>query len=336
MSNNGKRIFLQEPGRFLFSHFIKGTSQLINHFLPKNFIPLSSIEITRHALSLAHLAPAFDGYRIVHLSDFHMGTWMNRERLAHIVQLVNQLSPDLVAITGDFVSYEVEAPLQEMAAALQDLRAPDGIFAVLGNHDYYSGEQEKVRAWLKILHITELKNDVHKIYRGQAALTLAGVDDCYDGEEDLDQVIARVSANAYANGHGRAPTVLLAHEPDLADRTAATGLFDLQLSGHSHGGQVVLPHVGMLYLPRLGRKYPRGMYPLNGMTLYTNRGLGTSHLCVRYNCPPEIAVFTLHSAQKNAMNHFKNPRALPSNSGNTSPNAGLFNRFVSTSPSTSR
>jgi len=293
MSNNGKRDFFREPVRVAISYLVWGTAHLANLFVPKNAIPLSAIEITHITIPLPRLAPEFDGYKLVQISDFHMGTWMNRERLAHIVQLVNQQSPDLIAITGDFVSYEVEVPLQEMAEPLRQLRARDGVFAVLGNHDYYTGEQDKVRAALKKFKITELKNDIRKIQRGDSILTLAGVDDCYDGISDLDQVTARLSTNGSAKG----ATILLAHEPDIADQAAATGHFDLQLSGHSHGGQVVFPGLGMLYLPRLGRKYPRGMYQLNGMMLYTNRGLGTSHLRMRYNCPPEIAVFTLHTGQ---------------------------------------
>ena len=292
MSNNGKRDFSRGPVRALMSSLVWGASHIANLFVPQNSIPLSSIEINHLPLNIPKLAPEFDGYKLVQISDFHMGTWMNRERLAHIVLLVNQQSPDLIAITGDFVSYEVEAPLREMAVPLQELCAPDGIFAVLGNHDYYTGEQEKVRAALKKFNITELKNDYRTIYRGDAVLTLAGVDDCYDDSNDLDQLTARLSSNGSAKG----PTILLAHEPDLADQAAASGCFDLQLSGHSHGGQVVLPKIGMLYLPRHARKYPSGMYQLNGMTLYTNRGLGTSHLRVRYNCPPEIAVFMLRAS----------------------------------------
>lgn len=291
MSNNGKRLFSREPLRYLVSLLIWYGSHIMNLLVPENAIPLSSIQVTRLDLPLPHLDPAFDGYKIVHISDFHMGTWMNQVRLSHIVDLVNTQQPDLIAITGDFISYEADPPFREMTAPLQKLHAPDGKFAVLGNHDYYAGEHEKVRTWLRSLDITELKNDTHLLQRGAAALTLAGVDDCYDGADDLDLVIARVTPN----GHGRTPTILLAHEPDLADRTAETGLFDLQLSGHSHGGQVVLPRLGMLYLPRLGRKYPSGLYHLNGMTLYTNRGLGTSHLRLRINCPPEIAVFTLRA-----------------------------------------
>ncbi len=289
MSNNGKRQFFREPVRYLLSHLIWGASHFANHFVPDNMIPLSSIEITPLTLPLSRLTPEFDGYKIVHITDFHMGTWMNRERLAHIVDLVNAQTPDLIAITGDFVSYEVEVLIQEMSAPLQQLRARDGIFAVLGNHDYYTGEQDKVRAALQKFNIIELKNETRTIRRGQATLTLAGVDDCYDGVNDLEHLTTTLSA--HPNGHGA--TILLAHEPDVADQAAASGLFDLQLSGHSHGGQVVFPRLGMLYLPRLGRKYPRGLYQINDMTLYTNRGLGTSHLRVRYNCPPEIAVFTL-------------------------------------------
>lgn len=289
MSNVGKRHFSQDPLRYLTSHLVRAASRFANLFVPRDAIPLTSIEVTRLTLPISSLPPAFDGYKIAQISDFHMGTWMNRDRLAHVVALVNQQAADLIAITGDFVSYEVDAPLREMAAPLQQLAAPDGVFAVLGNHDYYTGEQDKVRAALRSFGIVELRNDLHTIRRGNAALTLAGVDDCYDGMDDLDQLTARLACNGRPPG----PIILLAHEPDLAERAAAAGLFALQLSGHSHGGQVILPGLGMLYLPRLARKYPRGLYHLNGMMLYTNRGLGTSHLQIRVNCPPEITVFTL-------------------------------------------
>jgi predicted MPP superfamily phosphohydrolase len=93
-----------------------------------------------------------------------------------------------------------------------------------------------------------------------------------------------------------APAILLAHEPDLADESAASGRFMLQLSGHSHGGQVVLPLIGAPITPRLGRKYRAGLYRINGMQHYTNRGLGAAELHLRVNCPPEITVFELHSA----------------------------------------
>ena len=120
--------------------------------------------------------------------------------------------------------------------------------------------------------------------RGRAGLHLAGVDDVRAGAARLDDVLARLPPTGCA--------ILLAHEPDFADTAAASGRFDLQLSGHSHGGQIVLPFIGAPILPRMGRKYPTGCYTVRNMALYTNRGLG---VIPRVNCRPEISVFTLLS-----------------------------------------
>jgi hypothetical protein len=107
-------------------------------------------------------------------------------------------------------------------------------------------------------------------------------------KDDLQSVIDQIPDE-------KSSVILLAHEPDFADISAKSGKFDMQISGHTHGGQICLPFLGNLYLPRLGRKYPSGKYHIDKMVLYTNRGLGTSWLKLRYNCPPEISVFTLRS-----------------------------------------
>jgi predicted MPP superfamily phosphohydrolase len=241
-------------------------------------------DVTELDLPLTELPAAFDGYRIAHLSDIHMGTWMNRARMAAVVELVAAQRPDLIAITGDFVSYTLEEPLAELAGVLGGLRAPDGVYAVRGNHDCWT-DPEAVSAMLAEVGIVELPNACVRIERGAGAFYLAGVDDVYDERADLPGLIDRLPADG--------PAVLLAHEPDFADQAAATGRFALQLSGHSHGGQLNFPLVGPLFLPHWAKKYPRGLYDVGGMKLYTTRGLGTTALQVRVRCRPEIVLFKL-------------------------------------------
>jgi predicted MPP superfamily phosphohydrolase len=172
--------------------------------------------------------------------------------------------------------------------AFARLQAKDGVFAVLGNHDHWVGA-ERVRGLLDRCHVRELRNDVVTLRRGGAVLHLAGVDDVMVHQDDLAQVLARLPAEG--------PALLLAHEPDFADRAARAGRFGLQLSGHSHGGQVVLPGLGSLVRGPYCWKYPVGRYRVKDMTLYTNRGLGSNMWWVRINCPPEIARITLRTPQ---------------------------------------
>jgi len=133
-----------------------------------------------------------------------------------------------------------------------------------------------------------LMNSIHTLERNGEQVHIAGVDDVYEYRDDLDAVMTQLPKDGCA--------ILLAHEPDFADTSAATERFDLQLSGHSHGGQVVVPFIGPPVLPDLGKKYPSGLYQVGNMLQYTNRGVGTSIPPVRFNCRPEITIFTLESA----------------------------------------
>lgn len=247
------------------------------------------IEVTSVPLVLPRLASEFCGYRIAQVSDIHLGDWMNADRLAHIVRLVNAQSPDLIAITGDFVSRHTEDRARALECELSHLAAPDGIVAVLGNHDHRANVC-RLRQALAGGGVRELANAVYTIARGAANLHIAGIDDVWDGRDRLDLVLNALSGNDAA--------ILLAHEPDFADVSAATGRFDLQLSGHTHGGQIVAPLLGPLQLPFLGYKYPSGFYQVGEMIQYTNRGVGMVPPFVRFNCRPEITVFRLH-AQRN-------------------------------------
>ncbi len=245
------------------------------------------IDITQLRLRLPRLSPAFHGYRLVQISDIHMDHWMTRERLAGVVRLVNDQRPDLVAITGDFVTHGYRRRAGNLEGPLGSLRGRDGAVAVLGNHDHWSSPAF-VRSVISDSGIVNVSNRVHTVQRGRDVLHVAGVDDHWVGQDRLDLVLDRLPPQGAA--------ILLAHEPDFADIGAATGRFDLQISGHSHGGQVRLPLLGAPILPPYGRKYPLGLYTVAGMLLYTNRGVGMLRPHIRLNCRPEITVYTFEAA----------------------------------------
>lgn len=253
------------------------------------------IEVTSLQLDLPRLPAEFDGYRILQVSDIHADEWMTSERLSEIVRLVNGQRPDLVVITGDFVTSEdfTEVSASDVAPGLVEplsrLKPRDSTVAVLGNHDHWT-DPELVRHVVRESGITELSNSVHTVEREDATLHVAGVDDVMENQDRLDLVLDRLPSSGAA--------VLLAHEPDFAGTSAATGRFDLQLSGHSHGGQIRLPLLGAPVLPPLARKYPKGLYEVVEMIQYTNRGLGMIEPRVRFNCRPEITVLTLRKLRK--------------------------------------
>jgi len=249
----------------------------------------NQIEVTRHTLHLARLSPAFAGYRVVQISDIHVGEWQNEKRLPAAVELVNQQQPDVIVITGDFVSVDYPAFVEPLTQGLSQLSAPDGIFAVLGNHDHHHGP-DALRRVLQECGIQEIGNQVTTLKRGSAVLHIAGVDSRFGGKSCLADVLEQLPDEGAA--------ILLAHEPGFATisagkRDSPAKHFDLQLSGHSHGGQVRFPLIGSVFYPRHTRPYPRGLYHINGMIQYTNRGIGMAHLPIRLNCPPEISVFEL-------------------------------------------
>ncbi len=255
----------------------------------------SWIDVAHVRVVLPRLAKAFHGYRIVQISDIHADeTWMNSSRLERVVRLINKQQPDVVVITGDFVTRRHGHKAKETLDVLRFLKAPDGVFSVLGNHDHW-GDTDLLRTILKNNGLQELKNTVYTFYRDEAMLHLAGLDDLLSSstralpvwvhEEKLKQLVHVIPPTGAA--------ILLVHEPDFADVAASSGRFDLQLSGHSHGGQIRIPFRGALVVPYLAHKYPNGLYHTNAMLHYTNRGVGMSTPHVRLNCRPEITVFTL-------------------------------------------
>jgi predicted MPP superfamily phosphohydrolase len=249
------------------------------------------LSIDHLEIPIAGLPVALDGKRIAQLSDIHLSQYMSPERFAGAIALVSELAPDWLVLTGDFVGDDAEAATG-LVEPLQSLSMP--IFAVYGNHDYWSNNVT-VRRYLRDAKIQVLLNESAQI---DANLWLAGVDDFWSGHPDLKAAMRDIPASA--------ATVLLAHEPDFFDTVLhEKAPIALQLSGHSHGGQVRLPtrkpDAAGFYsyapvLPMYGRRYPIGLRYIDGRFIYTNRGLGVWPVPFRFNCRPELTLLTLRSA----------------------------------------
>jgi predicted MPP superfamily phosphohydrolase len=268
-------------------------------FLYSRYVEPYWVAVERVKLPLPRLAPSFDGYRVVHISDFHLDGWMTPERIEYVVDLINEQRPDLVAITGDFVAVSVDY-ISGLPGPLKKLKASDGVVAVLGNHDHMN-DADAVRNALASAGVVDVSNGVYTLRRDGAALHVCGVDSVMEGCDRLEEVLEAL------DGAGPGCAILLAHEPDFAATTAATGRFDLQLSGHSHGGQVRIPflktpyvvpllsRLGYSFVPPLIYEYPSGLYEVGEMYQYTNRGLGVIYARLRLNSRPEVTVLDLRS-----------------------------------------
>jgi hypothetical protein len=255
------------------------------------------IEVTEHDVHLRGLPAAFDGMRIVQLSDIHMDDYTEPFFLRHAVERVNRIKPNAVFLTGDYVTSGIWSKKFSRDAAWQCASILSGLeckalYAALGNHDFNVGAKA-VSTALATNGIAVLRNSCLPIERAGERFWVAGIEDPLEGHPDAELAIPE----AIRNQPGE-PVVLLCHAPDYADRLLAMPVgqcVDLMLSGHSHGGQVRLPLLGAIVLPPLGRKYVEGWFRLGPMQLYVNRGLGTIELPFRFDCPPEITVFTLRA-----------------------------------------
>jgi hypothetical protein len=235
--------------------------------------------------------------RIGILADIHaVEPWMDAHRVAGIAARLNAERPDIIVLLGDYVNalrpgyYSALVPVSEWAAALSELRAPLGVYAVLGNHDWWSGNARGIRNAFDRAGIALLENEAVKISRGRSHFWVAGLADQLNtdsrGPEDLSATLAHVK--------DRAPVVLLAHEPDVFSYTPES--VTLTLSGHTHGGQVYIPFLGRPGLSTVAghyTKYDYGHVVENGRHLIVSSGLGLSNYPVRFLVPPEIAIVTL-------------------------------------------
>ncbi len=239
-------------------------------------------------VKITGLSPAFEGYKIVQLTDLHArSAVMNRERLVQVANLANRQNPDLIALTGDYITKKADKSEEMLANAFSQMRAKDGVVAVMGNHDRGEDSTPIERA-LKVGKVKLLNNAVYSIDRQGSLLNIAGVDDVWFKRADLPETISQLPKTG--------SNILLAHEPDFGDIAEAYDRFSLQLSGHSHGGQIVLPFAPRV-TPPWGQKYVQGLYKIGKMQIYVSPGVGTTGPPkARFNCRPEISVLVLHRA----------------------------------------
>jgi predicted MPP superfamily phosphohydrolase len=253
------------------------------------------LAVNRVELPVRGLPRALSGLRVAQLSDFHFGPHIPPGYLESAVARAAAESPDLIALTGDFIDRGPEH-VRAAARLFRGLRAPLGVFAVLGNHDFsvhtargarkYPGLDGAVADSLAAEGVTVLRNRGARVERNGAALHVAGVDDLWSGASDLDA--------AFDGACPHTPRLLLAHNPQAAEQLGAHRA-DLVLSGHTHGGQINLPVLGRLLLNKQARRWAAGLYPLERGHLYVNTGVGFGWR-FRFGVRPELAVFTLRSA----------------------------------------
>lgn len=268
----------------------QGIQEMMTQSLPdKEFSP-EDIDLVEIDLGLENLGWNFNNFRILNLTDIHLGQWINPQYLSDLVDYVNTLNIDLITLTGDYFSYVVDGYEKSLEESFKKLNAEYGKFGVLGNHDHWM-DASKIRQIFKDSGIVDLSNDVYTIEKGEDCLNMCGVDSCTVCADNMDKVIAKMPKNI--------PSILLAHEPDFAKQSSQTDLFDLQISGHSHGGQFIIPKFETT--PFRGpdsRKYPVGLYRIGNMVQYTSKGLGTNSFRIRINCKPEITIITLKTTKR--------------------------------------
>jgi predicted MPP superfamily phosphohydrolase len=242
------------------------------------------LSVERRAVGLRRLPRALDGLKVVHLSDIHHGPFTTRQQIERAVEAANSLQPDIVALTGDYVSHE-RTYVRPCAEMLGRLRARCGVYAVLGNHDNWV-DAALVTDLFRAEGIRVLVNEGLRFEDRGASFWLAGVDDTMVGLEDLPLALAGSRADELK--------LLLAHNPVILRRAARAGV-DLVLSGHTHGGQVTWRNERSAS-GRVRRRILRGLARRGETQIYVTRGLGTVVLPVRYGCPPELTLLTLRCA----------------------------------------
>lgn len=253
---------------------------------PEQDLPAGSLaadpEITETVIRLRRLPAAYDGLRIVHLTDIHLSLFTPIEEVERVVALANGLHPDLIALTGDYVTFSPQY-IWPAAYALGKLRARLGIFAVLGNHDFKVNADEVTQA-LTAQSIQVLRNAHCALPARNGTLWLVGIDDLWFSSDDLPGAMRSIPAHD--------AKILLCHNPRGIGGASRFGV-DLMLSGHTHGGQVRLPLLRSLYRSKPGERFVDGWNQLGGTQIYVSRGIGKVVVPVRVACRPEITCLRL-------------------------------------------
>ncbi|WP_042145130.1 metallophosphoesterase [Paucisalibacillus sp. EB02] len=280
--------------RSFLKKLIGGTITLLGltgstYYYARNVEP-GLLTIKTESIVSKKIPASFNDFKIVQFSDTHIGFQYTLEQFQDLINQINGLNPDIIVFTGDLVDepnkYDWSPKLTQL---LNNLYAKKGKYWIYGNHDHGGYGTEIVQEVMEKAHFNLLKNSHQVIEIDVDRIILAGIDDVILGSPNLPKALQHTSPDLF--------TILLSHEPDFADITKQHHV-DVQLSGHSHGGQVRLPFLGHLYTPIYAEKYVEGKYTFetSNLNLFVSRGIGTTRLPYRFFCKPEITVFTLKKA----------------------------------------
>ncbi|WP_017753538.1 metallophosphoesterase [Calidifontibacillus oryziterrae] len=250
------------------------------------FIEPKNLSINNHELHSFKIPQSFDGTRIVLFSDTHLGHYYSINEFTKLINIINEQAPDIILFTGDLI----DAPnkykdINKIAPLLKQLRAPLGKYSIYGNHDHGGYGSEIIRDIMRESDFKLLINEHEKLFnKRNDYIFISGLDDAMLGNPDIDKTLLGVELQTF--------TILLAHQPDIIKELGNYPI-DVQLSGHSHGGQVQLPFYGPIFTPIGATTYYEGFYKVGPIELYVNRGIGTTRVPFRFLSPPELTIFTL-------------------------------------------
>lgn len=244
------------------------------------------LSFTEHTLKSQLIPKSFHGMKILQFSDLHLGYYFSLQHLSQIVSKINAVKPDIVLFTGDLIdNYQTYTDTPFVASILKNIQAPFGKFSIYGNHDHGGYGTEYYEHIMRESGFELLLNSEKRIrLLDNSEISIFGLDDILLGKPKIKETLQRARKNIY--------NIVLVHEPDIAPQIA-TYPVNLQLSGHSHGGQVQIPFLGAIITPALAKNYVEGFYRIQDLALYVNRGLGRTRVPFRFMAKPEITIFTL-------------------------------------------
>ncbi|MFS0752002.1 metallophosphoesterase [Oceanobacillus sp. 1P07AA] len=259
------------------------------YFYARDIEP-SLLKVTEEPIHFPNIPTAFHNFKIIQFSDTHIGFHYELDQFKELAMKINQLQPDLILFSGDLVDKPNQYYWdQEIVEILQSMKAEYGKYWIYGNHDHGGYGTEIVKDIMEAGDFILLQNESVPISKDGSYFTLAGIDDVMLGKPDLKTALENQQENDF--------TILLSHEPDFADITKNYPV-QVQLSGHSHGGQVRFPFIGDLYTPPYAEKYVQGKYEIHqNFSLYVNSGIGTTRLPYRFLCKPELHMYKLKSEE---------------------------------------
>ncbi|MFD2443333.1 metallophosphoesterase [Bacillus sp. CGMCC 1.16607] len=244
------------------------------------------LKVASHSITHTDIPSSFNGFKIVQFSDTHLGFQYNLDQFKKMLNQINQLQPDVIFFTGDLMDAPNQYPYaEEIIPLLKNLQAPFGKYAIYGNHDHGGYGSDIYKNIMDQSEFTLLLNQSEQISMvDKSRIHIIGLDDAMLGKPNFSKAFHQIPSNEYK--------ILLSHAPDLADEAVKYNV-QIQLSGHSHGGQIKIPFVGALITPPFAKKYVEGFYEIENLLLYVNRGIGTTRLPFRFLSKPEITMFTL-------------------------------------------